>query len=71
MSHLVPLEKQSDAPALTRLAFTTKETAHILGLSYPTIIRLNQRGLLKSSTALRHKLFPKTEIERFLKTSLP
>lgn len=44
-----------------------RETAQILGVSYQTVFRLNQRGLLKSSTALRTKLFPKTEIERFLK----
>jgi hypothetical protein len=29
--------------------------------------RLIQRGLLNSSLALRHKMFFKTEIERFLK----
>lgn len=45
------------------------ETAAILGVSYITIHRLLKRGLLKSSTALRHKLIPMTEIQRFLKAT--
>jgi DNA-directed RNA polymerase specialized sigma24 family protein len=44
-----------------------QETATILGCSYITVHRLLKRGLLKSSTALRHKLIPASEIERFLK----
>ena len=53
---------------LPRLAFTMKETSMMLGLSYISIHRLIKRGLLKSSTALRHKLISKQEIERFLKS---
>ena len=52
---------------LPRLAYTMKETARMLGLSYITVHRLLKRGQLRSSTALRHKLIPRTEIERFLK----
>lgn len=59
----------SDTPALPRLAFSMAETATILGLSYQTVYRLNKRGLLKSSSALRTKLFSIVEIERFLKVS--
>jgi excisionase family DNA binding protein len=54
---------------LPRLAFSIHETAKILGLSYITVYRLIQRGLLKSSSALRKKLIPLTEIERFLRTT--
>jgi hypothetical protein len=50
-----------------RLAFSMKEAGDILGVSSASISRLIQRGLLKSSGALRHKLIPRTEIERFLK----
>jgi hypothetical protein len=50
-----------------RLAYTMKETAEILGCSYITVYRLIQRGLLKSSSALRCKIISKVEIERFLK----
>jgi hypothetical protein len=55
---------------LARLAYSMEETAGILGISYISVHRLCKRGLLKSLTALRHKLIPKTEIERFLKSTL-
>lgn len=58
--------KKSDAPALPRLAYSMRETASLLGVNYQTVYRLNKRGLLRSSSALRTKLFPVTEIERFL-----
>lgn len=54
----------------TRLAFTMRETAEILGVNYHTVYRLAKRKLLRSSSALRTKLFPKAEIERFLAESL-
>ena len=49
------------------MAYSMQETADVLGISYFTVHRLIKRGLLRSSTALRHKLIPITEIERFLK----
>ena len=52
---------------LPRLAYTMDETAKILGVSYITIHRLLKRGKLRASTALRSKLIPAAEIERFLK----
>jgi len=55
---------------LPRLAYTMGETAKILGVSYITVHRLLKRGLLRSSSALRHKLIPGSEIERFLKSTL-
>jgi excisionase family DNA binding protein len=63
-------ENSDKTPALPRLAYTMKETAKILGVSYITVHRLLKRGLLRSSQALRHKLIPASEIERFLKTTL-
>ena len=64
-------EKLDGGGKLPRLAFSMKETAEILGVSYGSVRHLIQRGLLKSSLALRLKIIPKTEIERFLKeTSL-
>jgi excisionase family DNA binding protein len=53
-----------------RLAYTMRETAEILGVSYITVHRLIKRGLLKNLKALRHKIIPATEIERFLKETL-
>jgi excisionase family DNA binding protein len=63
----VPSEGKGGLP---RLAFTMQETADILGVSYKTVHRLLQRGLLKGSRALRHKIIPRTEIERFLKETM-
>jgi excisionase family DNA binding protein len=51
----------------TRLGYTVKQTAELLGVGYATIYRLLKRGLLRSSSALRTKVIPKTEIDRFLK----
>ena len=59
-------------PGPLRLAYTMRETAEALGVSYITVWRLMKRGLLRSSSAVRHKIIAKTEIERFLKeTSRP
>lgn len=58
--------QQHSTPALPRLAFTMDETAKMLGISYISVHRLLKRGLLKSSKALRHKLIPAAEIQRFL-----
>jgi predicted site-specific integrase-resolvase len=64
------IDKQSEKAALPKLAYSMKETAEILGVSYITIHRLIKRGLLKSSTALRTKIISRNEIERFLRTNL-
>ena len=55
--------------ALPRLAYTVEETARMLSVSEKTVYRLIERGLLKSSGALRHKRIAHTEIERFLKAT--
>ena len=67
-----PLPAQYDPAGanLPRLAFTMRETAKILGVSYITVHRLLQRGKLRASDAIRNKMIPKTEIERFLRDSL-
>jgi excisionase family DNA binding protein len=72
MSEISPDEKldRVGQTPLPRLAYTMAETARILGVSYITVHRLLKRGKLRSSSALRHKLIPMTEIERFLKTTL-
>ncbi len=60
----------TEAEKLPRLTYSMREAAAILGVSYITIHRLLKRGLLRSSNALRHKLIPLTEIERFLTATL-
>jgi excisionase family DNA binding protein len=63
-------ENKSDGPALPKLAYSMREAAQVLGVSYQTVYRLLKRGLIKSSSALRHKLIPVSELERFLKVTL-
>jgi len=58
------------AAPLPRLAYTMRETAAILGVSYITVHRLLKRGKLRASDAIRNKVIPLTEIERFLKESI-
>jgi hypothetical protein len=62
------IEKQKNQ-ALQRDAFTMRETAQKLGISYMSVFRLVQRGLLKPSVALRVRLFSQKEIDRFLRES--
>jgi DNA-binding transcriptional MerR regulator len=52
---------------ISRLSFSRTEAAQILGLSSITIDRLTKRGLLIPSRATRRPLYPKWELERFLK----
>jgi len=54
----------------SKLAYTAKEASESLGISIKTLSRLEQRGLLRRSLALRKKLYPRTEIERFLNETL-
>jgi excisionase family DNA binding protein len=49
------------------MGFTVKQTAELLGVGDATVYRLLKRGLLRSSSALRTKVIPKLEIDRFLK----
>jgi hypothetical protein len=55
---------------LPRLAYTMRETAEIIGVSYITVHRLLKRGKLRASDAIRNKVIPHTEIERFLRESI-
>ena len=52
---------------LDRIAYSRKEASHIIGVSPVTLDRLTKRGLLNPSRATRRPLYPKWEIERFLK----
>ena len=47
-----------------------REAAGVLGVSYITMHRLLKRGLIRSSSALRHKLIPHSELVRFLAATL-
>jgi hypothetical protein len=56
------------APAQSVGALKLKEARQYLGgLSTPTIHRLIKRGLLRPNRALRHLLFSRQELDRFLR----
>jgi hypothetical protein len=51
--------------------FKLKPAATYLGgLSVPTMHRLIARGLLRPNRSLRHLLFPKSELDRFLREGM-
>jgi hypothetical protein len=54
-----------------RLAYSFREAANLMGVSYHSILRLTQRGLIKPSSALRKKLISKQELQRFLNLTKP
>jgi hypothetical protein len=54
-------------PAPVRGAFKLSEARQYLGgVSVPTMHRLVKRGLLKPNRSLRHLIFTKAELDRFL-----
>lgn len=56
--------------AVPRLAFSIREAAQMLGVCEKSVRRLIERGLLKTSRALRHHRVTKQEVERFLKDTM-
>jgi excisionase family DNA binding protein len=47
-------------------AFKLKPAASYLSVSEPTLRRLVDRGLIKPNRALRHLIFSRAELDRFL-----
>jgi predicted site-specific integrase-resolvase len=68
MNKVIKVKVKSERPVLPRMAYSLRETAQLLGVCYQTVWRMQQKGLLHPCTGLRHKLIPKSEIERFLNT---
>jgi len=56
---------QYQKSSLPKLFFNIKEAAFMLSVSEKSVRRLLERGLLKSSPALRIKLITKDSIEAF------
>ena len=52
-----------------KLAYNTSEAAKALGVSIRSLKRLEQRGLLRPSCALRRKLYSHQELNRFLEAT--
>ena len=59
------LKKANLAPGGLKLH---QARAYLGGLSVPTMHRLIHRGLLKPNRVLRHLIFSREELDRFLKT---
>ena len=51
---------------MERVFYSVSEVAESFGVSRKSVYRLLDRGLLQSSSALRHKKIPKTSVEEFL-----
>ena len=66
-TRMVKSEKEGNKPALPKMAYSMREAAQVIGVSYITVHRLLKRGLLRSSSALRTKIISHAELERFLK----
>jgi hypothetical protein len=54
---------------LPRLLYNIRDTAQLLSVSEKSVRRLLERGLLKSSHALRTKLITRESIELFAKAT--
>jgi predicted site-specific integrase-resolvase len=63
-------ESADNKGKLPRLAFSMEETAEVLGISSGQVQELMEKGLLKASKDLFPKIIPRTEIERFLQSTL-
>ncbi|MEW6157789.1 MAG: helix-turn-helix domain-containing protein [Verrucomicrobiota bacterium] len=66
MQNVVPIQNQTEPAKLPRLAFSVNETAEALGIKPISVYRLINRGKLRASSVLRHKLIPVSEIQRLL-----
>jgi len=52
-----------------RVFHTVAEVAEMFGISRKSVYRLLARGLLQSSSALRHKMISRSSVEGFLSTA--
>lgn len=51
---------------IERMLYSASEVSEMLGISAKSVYRLLDRGLLKSSSALRHKRISKASIDEFI-----
>ena len=49
-----------------RIFLSVEEVAQLFGLSKKTVYRLLDRGLLRSSNAVRHKMILKASVDEFI-----
>jgi predicted DNA-binding protein YlxM (UPF0122 family) len=53
----------------SRMFYSVGEVAETFGISRKSVYRLLDRGLLQSSSALRHKMITKRSVEQFVANS--
>ena len=63
-------QSKKSSGSLPKLSYTSAEAAEALGISVRSLRRLEIRGLIRCSKALGKKLYPLTEIQRFLEETL-
>jgi excisionase family DNA binding protein len=60
----------SSSNGSTRMFYSVVEVSEMFNISTKSVYRLLDRGLLKSSTALRHKRISRASIEEFMTTTV-
>jgi excisionase family DNA binding protein len=58
-------------PPLETLTYSVIETAHVLGVSLPTVYRLITRKLLRPLPGLRHKRLSKRQVHTYINSGQP
>jgi hypothetical protein len=62
-----PINAAETKPLVEKMGFKRAEAATYLGVNAVTIDRLAKRGLLHPSRALRHPIYSKDDLDRFLR----
>jgi len=62
--------KLNESGRVERLCYTVPEVSEMFGVSNKSVYRLLARGLLKSSSALRHKRISRDSIVEFMNTTV-
>jgi excisionase family DNA binding protein len=70
-SALIAAEVAQPAPSLETLTYSVTETAHVLGVSLPTVYRLIARRLLKPLPGLRHERVSKRQVLAYVNSGQP
>jgi excisionase family DNA binding protein len=62
----VRISNVNGSERIERMLYSASEVSEMLGISAKSVYRLLDRGLLKSSSALRHKRISKASIDEFI-----
>jgi len=70
LENLQSMQYVTQTSSKARVFFSVLEVSEMFGISPKSVYRLLKRGLLKSSSALRHKRISKDSIESFIATTV-